>query len=400
MRSLSTFSLAAANLSRRPGRTIALALVVAIFTFSLIAGSLVVAHLAAGLGSLSSRMGADLLVVPQGEGKKFENILLRSEPSSFYLPQDIEAVIQSVAGIEKTTGQLFVSSMDAQCCTVQVQLIGIDQKSDFVVSPWLQQALSHPLTDDEVIIGSFLFAEVGDTISFFGKNFRVAAQLDPTGIGLDTSVFMTLTAARRLAATAMPTKAHDLAHSFSALLIRVKSNTDPMTVSDGILDALGSKARINFVYASHLMADTSVKLDHFITLFTTTCLFLWVLAFLLAFLFFFYAYNERKQEFVLLRTLGATKTKLIAIILTESMMIGALGTFVGIALGGFAAMSFSHLIAQTIGLPALAPNLSVWTQVTLLTATAGLLSCPLACLQCIWNVARDRMLCTKPGGSV
>lgn len=398
MRSLSTLSLAAANLSSRPGRTIALALIVALFTFALMAGTLIVAHLEAGISSLSARMGADLLVVPQGEGKKMENVLLRAEPSSFYLPQTIEAAITNVPGIEKNTAQLFISSLDAQCCTVKVQLIGIDQKTDFVVSPWLAKSLQKPLADDEVIIGSFLFAEVGSTLSFYGKNFRVAAQLDPTGMGFDASVFMTLRAARKLAETAMPQKSKELAHSISAVLVRVDPHTDPMTVSDGILDALGPNARINFVYASRLMADTSAKLDRFIALFTGCALFLWVLALFLIFLVFFYAYNERKQEFALLRTLGATKSKLIGVILTESVTLGVAGTLAGLGLGTFVAVSFSHLIAQTLGLPALTPAKTVWIATALLTATAGLITCPLASLQCIWSIASDRMLHSKPGG--
>lgn len=70
MQPLSTLRLALANLAQKPFRTLSLSLVVAIFTFMLYAGSMVSANLESGIQSLSARMGADLLVVPQGEGKR------------------------------------------------------------------------------------------------------------------------------------------------------------------------------------------------------------------------------------------------------------------------------------------------------------------------------------------
>lgn len=70
MQALSTWRLASANLSKKPWRSISLALVVAIFAFMLLVGSMISSNLQQGIGSLSARMGADLLVVPQGQGKR------------------------------------------------------------------------------------------------------------------------------------------------------------------------------------------------------------------------------------------------------------------------------------------------------------------------------------------
>ena len=82
---LTTARVASANLSQKPFRSISLALIVAIFTFMLFMGTMISANLQSGIASLSARMGADLLVVPQGEGKKMESVILRAEPSTFYI---------------------------------------------------------------------------------------------------------------------------------------------------------------------------------------------------------------------------------------------------------------------------------------------------------------------------
>ena len=70
MTPITTLRIAAANVSQKPLRSLSLALIVAVFTFMLFSGSMIAANLQAGIESLSARMGADLLVVPQGEGRK------------------------------------------------------------------------------------------------------------------------------------------------------------------------------------------------------------------------------------------------------------------------------------------------------------------------------------------
>ena len=66
---LSSLRIALANLSQKPFRSMSLALIVAIFSFMLFSGTMVSANLQAGIQSLSARMGAELVLVPQGEGK-------------------------------------------------------------------------------------------------------------------------------------------------------------------------------------------------------------------------------------------------------------------------------------------------------------------------------------------
>ena len=161
---LSTRRIASANLAQKPFRSLSLALVVAIFAFMLFAGSMISANLQSGISSLSARMGADLLVVPQGLGKKMESVLLRAEPSTFYIDESVLDIVKDIPTVAQASGQLFISSLDAQCCTVKVQLIGIDQSTDFVVEPWLRKAVDRPLTGNEVIVGDYIFGEIGSEI--------------------------------------------------------------------------------------------------------------------------------------------------------------------------------------------------------------------------------------------
>ena len=387
MQPLSTFRLALANLAQKPFRTLSLSLIVAIFTFMLYAGSMVSANIEAGIQSLSARMGADLLVVPQGEGKKIESVLLRANPSTFYLDAGMLDVVRKVPGVAQASGQLFISSLDAQCCTVKVQLIGIDQESDFVVAPWLRTQVERPLVGNEVIVGDYIFGAIGSKIKFYDQEFTIVGRLEPTGMGFDSSVFMTMEAARRIARIASPEKADEIDRSYSAVLVRVKPGVDPISISDGMLDQLGLGANVNFVFASNMMSDTSAKLQRITGGLYGAAAGVWCVAAIVMFIVFFFAFNERQKEFATLRALGAPKSKVISLVLTESTLMSLIGSVFGIGFGALVVTLFSDTIADLIDLPYLTPSTAMVATTVLLSFAAGIVTCPIASLQTVWRIS-------------
>ena len=387
MQPLSTLRLALANLAQKPFRTLSLSLVVAIFTFMLYAGSMGSANLESGIQSLSARMGADLLVVPQGEGKKIESVLLRANPSTFYLDAGMLDVVRKVPGVAQASGQLFISSLDAQCCTVKVQLIGIDQESDFVVAPWLRTQVERPLVDNEVIVGDYIFGAIGSKIKFYNQDFTIVGRLEPTGMGFDSSVFMSMEAARRIARIASPEKADEIDRSYSAVLVRVKPGVDPISISDGMLDQLGLGANVNFVFASNMMSDTSAKLQRITGGLYGAAAGVWCVVAIVMFIVFFFAFNERQKEFATLRALGAPKSKVISLVLTESTLMSLIGSVFGIGFGALVVSLFADTIADLIDLPYLTPSTAMIATTVLLSFAAGIVTCPIASLQTVWRIS-------------
>ncbi len=385
---LSTRRIASANLAQKPFRSLSLALVVAIFAFMLFAGSMISANLQSGISSLSARMGADLLVVPQGSGKKMESVLLRAEPSTFYIDESVLDVVKDIPTVAQASGQLFISSLDAQCCTVKVQLIGIDQSTDFVVEPWLRKAVDRPLTGNEVIVGDYIFGEIGSEIMFYNQKFTIVGRLEPSGMGFDSSVFMSMEAARRIAHLASPDMGDKVDNAYSSILVRVKPGVDPISISDEVLDRMGLKANVNFVFASNMMSDTSAKLQNIVTVMYSAAAGVWLVAALVMFVVFFFAFNERQKEFATLRALGASKSKVIAIVMTESFLMSLAGTVVGMLFGWLFLEVFSVSIAKAIGLPYLSPASGAFWGTVVTSAVAGLVTCPLATLPTAWRIGR------------
>lgn len=377
-----------ANLAQKPFRSLSLALVVAIFAFMLFAGSMISANLQSGISSLSARMGADLLVVPQGLGKKMESVLLRAEPSTFYIDESVLDIVKDIPTVAQASGQLFISSLDAQCCTVKVQLIGIDQSTDFVVEPWLRKAVDRPLTGNEVIVGDYIFGEIGSEIMFYNQKFTIVGRLEPSGMGFDSSVFMSMEAARRIAHLASPDMGNKVDKAYSSILVRVKPGVDPISISDEVLDRMGLKANVNFIFASNMMSDTSAKLQNIVTVMYSAAAGVWLVAALVMFVVFFFAFNERQKEFATLRALGASKSKVIAIVMTESFLMSLAGTVVGMLFGWLFLEVFSVSIAKAIGLPYLSPATGAFWGTVLTSAVAGLVTCPLATLPTAWRIGR------------
>jgi hypothetical protein len=138
-RDLTTFRLAAINLLAKPWRTAGLAALVGVFAFALLAGSVIDRQLAKGLGGLSERLGADLLIVPYGYERSAKAALLRGEPGSFYMSAKVFERLRNFPGVAAATPQLFLASLATACCSERVQIIAYDQESDFLVKPWLEE---------------------------------------------------------------------------------------------------------------------------------------------------------------------------------------------------------------------------------------------------------------------
>ena len=182
------------NLCRRPGRTIALALLTAFLSFSLFGGSVVVMSLRRGLESLENRLGADIIVVPSSAQSKvsFKNMLLQGTTGSFYMNADNLKRTREVEGVEKAAPQVFLASLKADCCSVKIQVIGFDPEIDFTVQPWIAECCSKDLELRDVVIGTNVNAAVGETLRIYDENCKVAGRLAPTGTGLDTAVYCSM----------------------------------------------------------------------------------------------------------------------------------------------------------------------------------------------------------------
>ncbi|MBQ9434151.1 MAG: ABC transporter permease [Synergistaceae bacterium] len=364
MHNLSTWGFAKKNLSRHPYRTFFLILAIMLLSFFLFTGSILSLSLSRGAASMSDRLGADVMVVPEGYDPHVDSILLSGKPSTFYLPdtalQEISAMREDI-GIEQISPQTFLATLRASCCAYPVQLVGIDYDSDFIVGAWMRDKIHHVLRDGEIIVGYHVAGWPGDTIKFFGKSLTVAARLEQTGMGFDAMIFMNRATISELSREAERISGRIMRNDgslTSVIMLKLKSGYDSVAAAAEINRRLNSKG-IYALFSKKFVNDIGSSLRTVSLIIRGSVIFLWVMSVVIVGLIFALTLMERRSEFGILRSIGASRRKLAALSLAEVLMISVYGAALGVVLGNAAVAAGSPFVAEALGLPFLLPSLSV-----------------------------------------
>jgi putative ABC transport system permease protein len=73
------------------------------------------------------------------------------------------------------------------------------------------------------------------------------------------------------------------------------------------------------------------------------------------------AANERRREIGVLRALGATRSYVFRLIIGESLIVAAIGSFIGIASAWVLLIMFKNYISVVVGIPLLMPGIGSLT---------------------------------------
>jgi putative ABC transport system permease protein len=125
---------------------------------------------ATGLELSVERLGADIVVVPQGTRTEMEGALLTAIPDSSWMPAETVAKLAAIPGVKAVSPQIYLATVAGppSCPASEVHLIAFDPRSDLTVQPWLEKQLPAGLKAGEAI--------GGDCISPQGK------RLDKVGV--------------------------------------------------------------------------------------------------------------------------------------------------------------------------------------------------------------------------
>ena len=392
---MKNFSLTVKNLTRRPGRTLALTLLTAFLALAVFGGSVVVLSLRSGLNSLEARLGADIILVPSEAQSKvsFQNMFLQGTTGAFYMDAAVLDQALEVEGVEKAAPQTFLASLKADCCSIKIQVIGIDPKRDFTVQPWIARSLTNGLNDMDVAVGCKVEADVGEMLRIYDQRCKVAARLEATGTGLDTAVYCNMDTMNALlhAAEAMGVS-HRIESGdqvISAVYVKVKDGYDIGRVNSQLT---GHLRKVTAVRTRSMITGVSDSLAGISRIVILLIAAVWVLAFIILLLAFALIIRERSREFAVLRLVGASRGQLSRVVLLESALCGLMGGVAGTGLAALMLFPFAQLIESALRLPYLMPRTGT---VLLLAAGTILLSMLVAALSSV--IAAYRLSRVDPG---
>lgn len=350
------FSLVARNLGNRPYRNIA-----AVFAFAIIAATFFSSqYLMSGaqqsLDAGISRMGADILVVPEQYAGAGQTVILAGTPTSFFFEDSGFETISRVRGVAKASPQVYIATLFASCCAAPVQMIAIDPERDFTIATWLKENPGVTLGKDDIIIGSAIIQNVGNDLMFYGHQFHVVGVLGRTGMGVDNAVFTRFEDAYAMAAASGEKAQKKLTipqGKVSAVLVKVEQGTSPATVAGEIMAQVpGTKT----ILPNGLLNTVSGQLGATTRILFTASMAVTIIAVPLLGLISIMVAHERRKEISILRALGATRAFVARLMLAESFSLAIIGGCIGIGISAGILVMYQDFIMYTLKIPFIIPS--------------------------------------------
>jgi putative ABC transport system permease protein len=339
-------SFALRNVKRKPLRTVILIIAIALLVSALVFSLSFVRRVSSSIRLASERLGADILVVPAGSRGFAEDVLLENKAKSFYMDKGIINKLKAIQGIDSLTYQTYLTTMQGKCCDVpETVVVAFNQDTDFIIKPWLTEKFGRKLQKGEALVGneSAFNIRVGlvevDSV-LFGNIFKMVGILDKTGTGLDNALFIddgNLEDIMRKGKTDLKPG------QVSIVFVRVKKGLDPYKIAGEIEDSF---VEVDTMARKDIGKSiiTTLRDINYIFIFTMS-----LICFLSGFLtwaIFSAIANERAREVGIMRAVGAKESHIISVFLLEVIIVGSIGSSIGILCG----TSLSILLAKTFSI--------------------------------------------------
>ncbi len=337
------------------------------------------------------RLGADILVVPEGAETKIETALLMGKPTNIWMPVAKMLEIAAVPGVEAVSPQIYLQSLfGAPCCAVsEMFLVVYDSTTDFTVRPWLDKELGRPLVQGEVIGGSYIFVPESEKyITLYGYNTTLAGNLGATGTGIDQTLFMTLETAQAMAKSSLTTAVTPLVippGKISEFMVKIAPGADRHKVAlDILLKVLG----VVPLESPNMFGQFRHQMTGLLWGFVTVMVVFWVLSAVLIGLVFSMAANERRREIAVLRALGATRAYVFLTALMEAVILALAGAILGVMVSAVVIYLFRGYITSSLGMPFLFPGLPSFLLLLAMGTAFILVTVTLAALVPAFRISR------------
>lgn len=325
-------SLALQNLGRRRARSFLLIAAVAIGSGVVFTGATLMRSIDDSMAVGFTRLGADMMVVPEGALTNITAALLTVEPTDLVLDADVLARA-SLASIARASAQKIVRAEHSGIGSHHdlVDLIGIDPARDFTIQPWLREKLDRELRAGDVILGAGRDAPLGSQMLIFGKAHVVYGKLGRTGVGThERGVFMSFETLESLAGS-MPQRPAVLAPGkVTGFLVELAPGATTLQARFAILSAIkGVKVVTGESSLSGIRQGLAALLKGILALVVLMFVSMAVMVSVL----FSAIVTERRTELGMLKAIGARRSQLVGMMVVEAVIATGVGGVLGVTLG-------------------------------------------------------------------
>jgi putative ABC transport system permease protein len=318
------------NVTRKMFRNIVLVTAVALLVGLLVFALLFNKAVKDDIETASKRLGADIVLVPAEAQSSAEEFILESKEKTFYMDPFLLDALSGLEEIDTLNYHTYLNTLDAGCCSIdEGQVIMFSPDNDFVITPWLNEISKKELGENEVYVGNYVYEYLGliDTASLFGTGVKIVGHLEYTGTGIDHGIFIRQQDIEKLSEETLGDYKKG---TISIVFIKAKKGVDVDMLVAKIRDI---NPRIGIMTQGSIGSDVRNTLSDILRIFSVTILISSLLAVLLAWSTFSAIAGERKREVGILRAIGARKTQIINMFLSEALMISLMGGLLGVILG-------------------------------------------------------------------
>ena len=317
-----------------PVRSIIIAVLALAQAACVFGGLILVGAMRAELTLAERRLGADLVVYPTACLNQVEKkrLLMLGTPVGCHQPRSALARMSSNEDIAAVSYQLYVSETLADGSTRWI--VGFEPETDFALSPWIAEGEGTSLPRGSVLVGSAVPGVDGQTLSVFGRERPIGAHLLTTGSELDDAVFVsmdTLTDVMADARAAGEDIDASLAPStdYSAALVRASDSDAIESVTNWINLYV---RKVSAVHATEALvgAASGIRAHRGVAIGVLGATWLVLLGALI--IVQVSLMNERMQELAVWRSIGASRSIMSRVMLSESALLHALGALAGVCL--------------------------------------------------------------------
>lgn len=333
-------------------------LLIFITSISIFTSDILLKSINEGLEKSQDRLGADAIIVPSGYEDSVENTLFNGTPCTLTFDKKWEEKIKQIDGVKQTSSQLYLATLPGEsCCDGEIQLIAIDPKNDFLISPWLSENNISDLKNDEIILGSNFKIPIGDTVTYYNKKFTVAAIMNQTGMGYDKSAFISFDAANEIVKN-NKTKFtfNNVDNTCSMIFVKTKDIKADI-IKEMIKSRFGTN-EINVYTTDKKINDFKNEVDNFQILGSIMNTIIIILSTISLFAINTITIIQRKNEIGSMLTVGITKNKIVKIYLTENLLISFISIIISILFTTLLMYLFNSSIQSILNIPFVLPSIT------------------------------------------
>ena len=313
-----------------------------------------------GLRRGIARLGADVVVIPDGADAEAETALLTGATATALLPVETAARVSAVPGVGTVSPQLYLGPLRnvPSCALPEIHLVAIDPATDFTVRPWLARESRAQLGPGEALAGSAIIPPGGKRgLAVFGYEVALAGRLEQTGTSLDRTLFVSFETARSLAEPLSradpPLRVPE--SGFSALLVKAAPGADLRVLAPTILQQVPGVLPVE---SPGLFRALQRQMDGLMRGTLAVLAIVWGLAVAIVGLVFTLIVAERRREIAILRALGSPGGFVLKALVLEAAALALTGGALGVGIAAAGTCLLADAIGATAGVPFAFPPLA------------------------------------------